>query len=61
MKNIVRTYEYKVMSYDGRIEKWYKNYQSAYNCCVKLIGKDIMCGIYQWNNKLGKMDMIIGC
>lgn len=52
---------YKVMAYDGTVEKWYKNYYSAYNFCRKLISKDILCGIYQWSESENKMVCIIGC
>lgn len=46
---------YTVKSYDGKIEKQYRNYKSAYNFCNKLIANDIDCGIYH------NGDCIIGC
>ena len=52
---------YYVKSYDGAIEKTYRNYQSAVNYCNKLIRKDINCGIYIWNSDLSKLECIIGC
>lgn len=52
---------YYVKSYDGTIEKTYRNYKSAYNYCNKLIRNDITCGIYLWNMETHKFDCIIGC
>lgn len=52
---------YYVKSYDGTIEKKYRNYKSAYNYCKKLIAKDIDCGIYTINENTFKLDCIIGC
>ena len=52
---------YYVKSYDGKIEKNYRNYKSAYNFCNKLIAQDIMCGIYVINEKTWNLDCIIGC
>lgn len=52
---------YNVMSYDGKINKWYKNYRSSYKFCQKLIAKDIWCVIYQWNDSKNDMECIIGC
>lgn len=52
---------YEVRSYDGKITKGYRNYQSAYNYCSKLIAQDINCGIYQFNFDTNEMEIIIGC
>ena len=52
---------YKVLSYDGTIEKKYYNYMSAYNYCKKLIANDIDCGIYKLNQNTWKYEIIIGC
>lgn len=52
---------YWVLSYDGKIEKKYVNYKSAYNYCAKLIRQDINCGIYVWDENEGKRTCIIGC
>ena len=52
---------YKVLSYDGTIEKKYYNYKSAYNYCNKLIANNIDCGIYKLNQNTWKYEIIIGC
>ena len=52
---------YYVKSYDGKIEKTYRNYKAAYNFCTKLIRQDIYCGIYLWNSEAQKLECIIGC
>ena len=52
---------YYVKSYDGKIEKTYRNYKSAYNFCKKLIAKEIACGIYTWNTETHTFDQIVGC
>lgn len=51
---------YWVISYDGKIEKMYKNYKSAYKYAEKLIRQDIYNGIYTYNEN-GKLEQIIGC
>ena len=51
---------YWVISYDGKIEKMYRNYKSAYKYAVKLIQQDIYNGIYTYNEN-GKLEQIIGC
>lgn len=51
---------YWVISYDGKIEKMYRNYKSAYKYAVKLIQRDIYNGIYTYNDN-GKLEQIIGC
>ena len=52
---------YEVRSYNGKITKGYRNYQSAYNYCRKLIAQEIWCGIYHFNFDNDKMECIIGC
>lgn len=52
---------YIVKSYDGTIEKKYKNYKAAYNYCRKLIAQDIDCGIYTIDKTTFKLTCIIGC
>lgn len=52
---------YYVKSYDGTIDKIYRNYKSAYNFCNKLIAKDIACGIYIFDIETLKFTCIIGC
>ena len=52
---------YYVKSYDGAINKKYRNYKSAYTYCQKLIAKDIDCGIWAWSEIENKYTMIIGC
>lgn len=52
---------YYVKSYDGTIDKIYRNYKSAYNFCNKLIAKDIACGIYTFDIETRKFICIIGC
>lgn len=52
---------YIVKSYDGTIEKTYKNYKAAYNYCRTLIAQDIDCGIYTIDDNTFKLMCIIGC
>lgn len=61
MKHEMKRGIYYAKSYDGKIEKKYYNYACAYKFCQKLIDSDIMCGIYVWNEKSGKLECIIGC
>lgn len=52
---------YKVRSYDGSVEKNYKNYESAVKYCNRLIARDIWCGIYVFDYHKQEMVCIIGC
>lgn len=51
---------YWVMSYDGKIEKMYRNYKAAYKFAVSLINKEIWNGIYTYDEN-GKLYQVIGC
>lgn len=53
--------DYWVKSYDGKIDRYYKNYASAYRFCDKLISQGVDCGIYVYDFKDRKMVCIIGC
>lgn len=51
---------YIVMSYDGKIEKVYRNYKNAYKFAVSLIHRNIYNGIYTYDEN-GKLYQYIGC
>lgn len=52
---------YEVRTYDGKLQKKYYNYGSAYNYCKKLIGKRIDCAIWELKNMEDGYVMIAGC